>query len=61
MTLALQRGGADDYDVMQDAETVGRIYRMKAEGLRYRHGSATIAGHKLSSAGSRWRDNETLS
>ena len=31
MTLALRRGGPDDYDVMQDGETIGRIYRMKAD------------------------------
>jgi len=30
MTLALHRGGPDDYDVIHDGETVGRIYRMKA-------------------------------
>jgi hypothetical protein len=29
MTLALRRGGPDDYDVIQDG--VGRIYRMKAD------------------------------
>ena len=31
MTLALHRGGPDDYDVIHDGETVGRIYRMKAD------------------------------
>ena len=31
MTLALRRGGPDDYDVIYDGETVGRIYRMKAD------------------------------
>jgi hypothetical protein len=31
MTLALRRTGLDDYDVTQDGETVGRIYRMNAE------------------------------
>jgi hypothetical protein len=31
MTLALRRAGPDDYDVIHDGETVGRIYRMKAE------------------------------
>ena len=31
MTLALRRGGPDDYDVIYDSETVGRIYRMKAD------------------------------
>jgi hypothetical protein len=31
MTLALRRTGPDDYDVIHDGETVGRIYRMKAE------------------------------
>jgi hypothetical protein len=31
MTLALHRGGPDDYDVIYDGETVGRIYRMKAD------------------------------
>ena len=31
MTLALRRGGPDDYDVVYDGETVGRIYRMKAD------------------------------
>ena len=31
MTLALRRGGPDDYDVIHDGETVGRIYRMKAD------------------------------
>jgi hypothetical protein len=30
MTLALRRGGPDDYDVIHDGETVGRIYRIKA-------------------------------
>jgi hypothetical protein len=28
MTLALRRAGLDDYDVTQDGEIVGRIYRM---------------------------------
>jgi hypothetical protein len=27
----LRRGGPDDYDVIHDGETVGRIYRMKAD------------------------------
>jgi hypothetical protein len=31
MTLALRRTGLDDYDVMHDGETVGRIYRMDAD------------------------------
>ena len=31
MTLALRRSGPDDYDVICDSETVGRIYRMKAD------------------------------
>ena len=31
MTLALHRGGPDDYDVIHDGETVGRIYRVKAD------------------------------
>jgi hypothetical protein len=31
MTLALHRRGPDDYDVIHDGETVGRIYRMKAD------------------------------
>ena len=31
MTLVLRRGGPDDYDVIYDGETVGRIYRMKAD------------------------------
>jgi hypothetical protein len=30
MTLALRRAGLDDYDVTQDGEIVGRIYRMQA-------------------------------
>ena len=31
MTLALRRAGPDDYDVIQAGETVGRLYRMKAD------------------------------
>ena len=31
MTLAFHRGGPDDYDVIHDGETVGRIYRMKGD------------------------------
>jgi hypothetical protein len=31
MTLALRRSGLDDYDVIHDGETVGRIYRMNAD------------------------------
>ena len=31
MTLALRRTGPDDYNVIHDAEIVGRIYRMKAD------------------------------
>ena len=31
MTLALRRAAPDDYDVMQDGEIIGRIYRMKAD------------------------------
>jgi hypothetical protein len=31
VTLALRRAAPDDYDVMQDDEIVGRIYRMKAD------------------------------
>ena len=31
MTVALHRGGPDDYDVIHDGEIVGRIYRMKAD------------------------------
>jgi hypothetical protein len=31
MTLALRRTGPDDYDVIHDDETVGRIYRMNAD------------------------------
>jgi hypothetical protein len=31
VTLALRRGGPDDYDVIYDGETVGRIYCMKAD------------------------------
>jgi hypothetical protein len=31
MTLTLRPGGPDDYDVTYDGETVGRIYRMKAD------------------------------
>ena len=30
-TLALRRAGLDDYDVIQDGEIVGRIYRMSAD------------------------------
>jgi hypothetical protein len=37
MTLGLRRGGTDDYDVIYDGETVGRIYRMKAD--RETHGA----------------------
>jgi hypothetical protein len=31
MTLALRRAAPDDYDVIQEGEIVGRIYRMKAD------------------------------
>jgi hypothetical protein len=31
MTLALRRTVPDDYDVIQDGEIIGRIYRMKAD------------------------------
>jgi hypothetical protein len=31
VTLALRRASPDDYDVIQDGEIVGRIYRMRAE------------------------------
>ena len=31
MTLALRCAGLDDYDVTQDGEIVGRIYRMNAD------------------------------
>jgi hypothetical protein len=31
MTLALRRAAPDDYDVTQNGEIVGRIYRMKAD------------------------------
>jgi hypothetical protein len=31
MTLVLRRAAPDDYDVTQDGEIVGRIYRMKAD------------------------------
>jgi hypothetical protein len=30
-TLALRRAALDDYDVIQDGEIVGRIYRMIAD------------------------------
>jgi hypothetical protein len=36
MTLALRRGGPDDYDVIYDGETVGRICRMKANRQLWR-------------------------
>jgi hypothetical protein len=31
MTLALRRADPDDYDVMQEGEIVGRIYRTSAD------------------------------
>ena len=31
MSLPLRHAGLDDYDVIQDGEIVGRIYRMKAD------------------------------
>jgi hypothetical protein len=31
VTLALRRAAPDDYDVIQEGEIVGRIYRMKAD------------------------------
>ena len=31
MTLALRRAAPEDYDVIQEGEIVGRIYRMKAD------------------------------
>jgi hypothetical protein len=30
-TLALRRAAPDDYDVIQEGEIVGRIYRMRAD------------------------------
>jgi hypothetical protein len=32
VTLVLRRAAPDDYDVIHDGETVGRISRMKAGG-----------------------------